>query len=153
MKNEIKKLPEFKIIGISVRTTNQNGKSQKDIGELWGKFMGQNIIEQIPNKINFDIYCLYTDYESDFNGAYTTILGCKVNSLDNIPKGFIGKTFPELKYNLYKSEGKLPECVINTWIKIWESKIDRKYTVDFDVYGKDAQNPENAKVETYVSVK
>ncbi|HZV12359.1 MAG TPA: effector binding domain-containing protein, partial [Candidatus Kapabacteria bacterium] len=33
-------LDEFNIIGISVRTTNQNGQSQKDIGELWEKFMG-----------------------------------------------------------------------------------------------------------------
>jgi predicted transcriptional regulator YdeE len=43
-------LAEFKVIGISVRTTNENGQSQNDIGNLWAKLMGQNLIEQIPIK-------------------------------------------------------------------------------------------------------
>jgi predicted transcriptional regulator YdeE len=153
MKYNTKELPPFYIIGISVRTTNQNNQSQKDIGELWGRFMNDKIADKIPNKESNDIYCMYTDYESDYKGPYTTILGCKVSSLANIPVGFVGKVIPATKYQVYTSTGKLPNCVISTWMEIWKSVTNRKYIADFEVYGDKAQNPANVEVETFVSVK
>ena len=75
-----------------------------------------------------------------------------MTSLDNIPNGFIGKTIPSTKYLHYKSHGKIPECVVATWETIWHSSIERKYIADFDIYGQDSQNTENAKVDTFVSV-
>lgn len=59
-------IQKFHIIGISVRTINENGQSAKDIEALWGKFWGEGISKQIPNKISDDIYAVYTDYETDF---------------------------------------------------------------------------------------
>lgn len=144
-------LEEFQVIGISIRTTNQNGQSQKDISELWGKFMSENIAGKIPHKVNENIYCIYIDYESDFMDAYTTILGFKVNSFENIPEGLIAKTIPTSVYRLYKSTGKLPYCVLQTWQEIWESGIKRKYLADFDVYPPDVFSIENPVVETFVS--
>jgi Uncharacterized protein conserved in bacteria len=143
----------FSMIGISIRTTNQNGQSQKDVAELWDKFMKQNLIAQIPNKVNNDIYCLYTDYESDFMGAYTTFLGCKVTSLDTVPESLIGKEIPKTTCNHYKAVGALPYCVGEIWGEIWQSNIDRKYIADFDVYGEKAQNPQEAEVFVSISDK
>jgi predicted transcriptional regulator YdeE len=145
--------PAFHVVGIYVRTTNQNGQSQKDIGKLWQHFFEQGIIDQIQYKDGFDIYCIYTDYESDQNGAYTTILGCKVSSFGNIPPACIGKTIPAGSYEVHTSQGKLPQCVLDTWTQIWQSSSPRAYLADFDVYGVKAQNPDNAVVDTYVSVK
>jgi len=31
----------FNIIGISIRTTNEDGQASKEIAELWGKFMSE----------------------------------------------------------------------------------------------------------------
>ncbi len=42
-------IQKFQVIGISVRTTNANGQSAKDIETLWGKFWGAEIQKQIPN--------------------------------------------------------------------------------------------------------
>jgi predicted transcriptional regulator YdeE len=153
MKYETKELPQFYIIGISVRTSNQNGQSQKDIGELWADFMNGKVADKIPNKVSNDIYCVYTDYENDYKGAYTTILGCKVKSLDSIPGGLMGKSISAEKYHVFTSTGKLPDCIVETWEEIWKSATDRKYIADFDVYGDKAQNTTNAEVETFVSVK
>ena len=50
------KIEPFKIIGISIRTTNQNGKAVKDIGEMWGRFMSDNIVVKIPNKIGSTVF-------------------------------------------------------------------------------------------------
>jgi len=145
-------LESFLIIGISVRTTNVNNKALKDIGELFGNFVSQNILEKIPNKISEDLYCVYTDYESDFNGPYKTIIGCKVSSLNDIPTGLIGKTIPESKYQVYRSTGKLSISLAKTWEGIWNSDLNRRYSADFDIYGEKAKDFENAELDTYVAI-
>lgn len=137
----------FDIIGISVRTANQDGRSQKDIGELWSRFMSGGVLEKIPGKESADIYCVYTDYESDFNGAYTTIIGCRVSTLEMIPEGMSGKTIPSSKYQVYNSSGEMPKALMETWKMIWGSDIERAYVADFDLYGQDPL------VKTYISVK
>jgi len=47
-----KKIEEFYVVGISVRTTNQNGQAGKDIPSLWQKFMEEGVHQQIPNKLS-----------------------------------------------------------------------------------------------------
>jgi predicted transcriptional regulator YdeE len=145
-------LEAFHVIGVFVRTTNINNKALKDIGELFGNFVGQNILEKIPNKISEDIYCVYTDYESDFNGPYTTIIGCKVSSLEDVPTGLIGKTIPESKYQVYRSTGKLSISLAKTWEGIWNTDLNRLYSADFDIYGEKARDFENAELDTYVAI-
>ncbi|WP_310554812.1 GyrI-like domain-containing protein [Flavobacterium sp.] len=152
MDNQI--IQKFYVIGISTRTTNENGQSAKDIEKLWGKFWGEEIQKQIPNKVNDDIYAVYTDYETDFNGAYTTIVGLQVNSLENIPEGFVGITIEKAEYQKFVSKGKMPEAVFNTWMEIWQNKtLNRSYKFDFTIHGKKYYDGENAEVETFISVK
>jgi len=152
METQIKELPSFKIIGLAVRTTNAGNRSERDIGELWGRFMRESIIEKIPDKADDDVYCLYTDYEDGANGHYTTIIGARVNSLERIPEICIGKTIPSSRYRVYPSRGKLPDTVVNTWKEIWSSDTPRKYQADFDLYGEKSHDPENAEILTFVSV-
>jgi predicted transcriptional regulator YdeE len=140
----------FFLLGISTRTSNANGQSAKDIGELWGRFMDDGVLQQAEDRVSDDIYCVYTDYESDHNGAYTTVLGCKVNSLDHIPAGLTGLNVAPASYLKYTAKGKLPDCVAETWQHIWNSSIDREYKADFDVYSAKAWNQEDAEVEVYV---
>ena len=147
-------IDKFKIIGISVRTTNENGQSATDIGKLWNKFMSEGIIEKIPNKIDNTIFSIYTDYESDHTKPYTTLLGCKVENLDIIPDGMTSKTFQSGNYVKFVSKGDLTKgAVFAEWSKIWEMDLDRKYTADFEIYGEKAQNPTNAEVDIFVAIK
>jgi predicted transcriptional regulator YdeE len=145
-------LPAFHIIGITVRTTNKRGEAYNDLRLLWSKFIQKNLAGQIPNKVNDDVLCLYTSYESDHTGPYTAMLGCKVTSLDDIPDGFSGKTIPESKYRVYTSSGRVPDCVMDTWKMIWSSDIPRLYLADFEVYGERANDPDDGVVETYLSI-
>ncbi|MFL5741151.1 MAG: GyrI-like domain-containing protein [Flavisolibacter sp.] len=146
------KLDSFSVVGLAVRTTNQSGQSQRDIGELWQRFFKEHIIEKILDKINDDIYCIYTDYESDMDGAYTAVLGCRVKSLQKIPEGLSGKLIPKASYRLYKSKGKMPGSLLATWKDIWQSSIQRQYLADFDVYRQKPDDTTEPEVETYVSV-
>ena len=72
--------PPFQIIGISVRTTNQNGQAASDIGSLWKNFLPQGIAQKIFAKLSEEIFSVYLNYEHDYTKPYDTILGCKVSS-------------------------------------------------------------------------
>ncbi len=153
MKYKIKTHEAFKIIGIAVRTNNNYGKSQEDIGNLWKRVFAEGILDQIPNKVTSEIVCLYTNYESDYTENYTTILGCKVDTLDDIPHGMYGMEIEEALYVMARPKGRLPDIVGNTWSEIHKSDLPRTYIADFDIYGEEARDPKNASVEIWVGVR
>jgi len=146
-------IQQFNVIGISIVTTNENGQSGQDIPALWQRFFSENISALIPNKIDDTIYSIYTDYEKDHTKPYTTILGCKVSSLEVIPEGMTGKTINGGNYHLQAAKGNVSQgAVYNEWVKIWNSDLKRTFTADFEVYGERAQNPGNAEVDIFIAV-
>ncbi|WP_164108283.1 MULTISPECIES: GyrI-like domain-containing protein [Sphingobacterium] len=149
-------IQKIHIVGISTRTINTNGQSAIDIESLWQKFWKEEIQNQIPNKVSEEIYAVYTDYETDFTGEYTTVIGLPVHSLGEIPEGMIGITIEAATYHKIVSKGKMPEAIGNTWLAIWsDQELDsrRAYTADFTVHGRKYYDGDNAEVETYLSVK
>lgn len=145
----------FNIIGIAVKTSNNDlAKLQQDMQGLWGKFIAENITDKIPGKISNDIYCIYTDYEGDYTKPYLALLGCQVENLNDIPAGLIGKHFNGGTYIKKTAKGNLFAGVVaEAWKEIWTLDIPRTYHADFEIYGINAANPENAEVEILVGVK
>ena len=150
----MEKIEHFKIIGIKTETTNENGKSATDLGKLWDQFFDENVPNQIPNKESEEIYSIYTDYESDYKGKYTAIIGLKVSSLDQIPDGLIGREFNSGKYQKFVAKGLMPNAVVESWKEIWakDDELKRKYTADFEVYGQKSQNGNSSEVDIYIAV-
>jgi len=115
--------------------------------------MSEEIQSKIPNKVSEDLFCIYTDYEKDHTKPYTTILGCKVESLDVVPENMIGKTIESANYKELIAKGNLSEGIVfNKWLEIWNSDLDRSFTADFEVYGEKTQNPEKAEVAIYIAL-
>lgn len=150
MKNE-----GFKVIGIEVRTRNANQQAAQDLGKLWERFFAENVAGQIPAKVSEEILSIYTDYESDYRGAYTAILGMKVASLDNVPEGLVGRAFAAEDLQVFEAKGTMPQAVVDTWMQIWQQDevLNRKYTYDFEVYGAKSQNGAASEVAIYLAVK
>lgn len=146
-------LEGFNIIGLSFRTTNENGQAFQDIPALWGKFMSEGVAASIPNKISNDIYCLYTDYELDHTKPYTVMIGCKTSSLDEVPEGLTAKAFQPGTYTKRTAKGDLMKgIVVEEWQKIWVADLPRKFTVDFEIYGEKTQDPANAEVDIFIAI-
>ncbi len=147
-------IESFKVIGIRVRTTNENMKAATDIPKLWEQFTTDNVLSKIPNKIEDAVYSIYTNYETDHTGNYDTILACKVTSLEEIPKGMIGIEIPKSNYTKFSTKGSLNDNIVyNKWLEIWNTKLDREYIADFEVYGAKAMNSKEVEIEIYVSTK
>lgn len=145
----------MKIMGISIRTTNQDGKAITDLGHLWQRFISENIAEQISDKVSNIIYCIYTDYESDYTGAYTALLGIEVTSLHALPPNLVAREFGTQKFQKFTAKGPMPEAVAHTWNTIWEQnrQLNRAYTYDYEVYREQSLNGAASEVEIYIAVK
>ncbi|RZJ67707.1 MAG: AraC family transcriptional regulator [Flavobacterium sp.] len=143
----------FKIIGISTRTTNKDNRSSEDLGGLWEKFYARNVFDKIPNKVSDDIFCIYTDYKSDYTEDYTAILGVPVSTISEIPDGFIGREFEPEYFTKFTAKGDLPNSVVTIWSEIWKAdeSLQRKYTYDFEVYGEKSQKGKNSEVEIFIA--
>ena len=116
--------------------------------------MSEGIADQIPNKVVSSVYSIYTNYQGDHTQPYDTILGCKVESLDNIPEGMVGQSFDGGTYGKFVSKGDLNKGVVFcTWTEIWGQDLDRVFTADFELYGERAQNPTDAEVDILVAIK
>ncbi|MBW8685226.1 GyrI-like domain-containing protein [Chitinophaga sp. B61] len=147
-------IKQFYVIGIQVRTTNENGQATKDIPALWNRFFTEGISANIPDKTDDALYCIYTDYEKDHTRPYTTVLGCKVSTLEVIPEGMVGITINDATYDKYVAKGNIMQgSVFNTWTTIWNSEIPRAFTADFEVYDERAKDMENAEVNIFIALK
>ena len=142
----------FFVSGIEVRTTNENGQARKDIGELWSRFMGEGLQSKIPGKLFEDVYCVYTDYETDHTGWYTAVIGCRVSEPE-IDTVWFSALVPAGTFRVYQPQGKFPDCVADTWMQIWEDGITRNYLADYDLYKAGAKSFEETETEIHIGVK
>lgn len=144
----------FKLIGIKLphQTKNANGQSAKDCGNLWELFTNENIAEKIHHKLSNDIFAVYYNYENDFTGVYSYFIGCKVAL--NTPKSddLDELIIPNQQYHILKAKGKMPDCVAETWRKIWNKDMKRAYGFDFEVYSEKSADWLNAEVDIYLSI-
>ena len=145
----------LKIVGLSARARNKIGEPNIEIMNLWAKFMTKNISEQIKNKVSHNIYSIYTDYESNFMGEYTVLLGFAVEDLNDVPPDLVGRVFPEAQFEVIPAKGAMPDAVIQTWIDIWnkDSTLNRAYNYDFELYTENSQKGDQSVVDIYLSVR
>jgi predicted transcriptional regulator YdeE len=162
MRKELVTQPEIKLIGLTARTNNKNEMNPQTskIGELAGRFWGQNSASQIPNRKNPGVtLAVYTQYESNEHGEYTYFIGEEVNSFENVPAEFQKLTIPAAKYQKFTTpSGKMPEVVINAWQQIWKMTSndfsgERAYLADFEVFDQRASDPTNASLDIYIGIK
>jgi predicted transcriptional regulator YdeE len=151
---EKQKHDAFALIGITVRTCNTDGTAAVDIPALWQRFRSENLLSKIHNVLSPDVYSVYTEYEGDYTRPYTTLIGYRVADLDDVPEGLTGILIPQGEYQKRVVTGNLLKgAVYEAWLEIWQSDIPRAYTADYEVYGAGEQDPENALVDIYLSVK
>jgi predicted transcriptional regulator YdeE len=85
----------FVVIGVAARTSNAREMTGKGIiGEQWGRFLQENLLSQIPNKMDSAIVAVYTDYASDQDAEYTFVIGARVRAGTEAPTDMVATTVP-----------------------------------------------------------
>jgi predicted transcriptional regulator YdeE len=156
MKYKIASLKSKKIVGIEVRTSNQDGQAAKDIPVLWERFHKEGIKEKIADKVSETVYGLYTKYEGDHTQPYSLIVGCEVNSTPvELAEGCTVYETEASSYACIPAVGDFPTGVIQAWEQVWNSDLKRTFTTDLEVYD-ETFNPTSGSssgITLYIAVK
>ena len=154
--------PEITLIGLAVRTNNQNEMQPEKakIATLAGKYWERQVANDIKSRSKPGVtYAIYTDYASDEHGDYTYFIGEVVDSLQGQDlEKFTTVTIPAGNYSMFTTAaGKMPEIVITAWQEIWTMQDDdlggkRQYLADFEVYDARAMDPDNTVVDIYIGI-
>ncbi len=163
MKRENTNLDEIKLVGIEGRTSTAAEMNPQTaiIGQTVQRFFHQGLMNNIPDRKSAGkTFCVYTNYESDLNGAYTYFIGEEVSTFDNVDQNeFATLTIPAQSYAKFTSEpGQMPYVCINMWQHIWQMTDaelggTRPYTADFEVYDERSVDPNNAVLDIYIALK
>src|SRR5687768_1458175 len=81
MEPKLRQIAPFIVSGISIRTSNsaESDSSTAELANLWDRFFGENVAANIPHQSpDSPIYGVYSEYESDVDGLYTTTAGVRV---------------------------------------------------------------------------
>lgn len=83
------------------------------------------MLSQIPDKINNDIYAVYTEYDrvpqsadDIYSMGYTFIIGASVSQTGRLPSIFASTIVPATKRAIFSIEPGKPELVGAAWQKI-----------------------------------
>lgn len=162
MKKEmIKTTEERYLVGLSVRTNNQEcfDPSTNKISPLIARYYQEKIAEKISHRKNPGVaLAMYTDYATDEHGDYTYFFGEEVLSLDNCPSELSYCVIPAGNFVKFTTpEGKMPDVVIQAWMDIWKMTPNalggkRAYLTDFEIYDERAYDPNATSVDIYIRI-
>lgn len=126
---------EQALAGVCVRTCNADEMSESTakLGKLWDEFyqtLGPKLSE------NAKVYGVYTNYESDENGAFD-VFACS-DVLDD--DAFKQVQTQAGQYLVFSKQGDMPAAVIELWGEIWryfsaqDCPYKRAFLTDFEYY-------------------
>ena len=139
-------------IGLASKTTNAEGQSALDCGNLWQRFGQEDIASQIPDKLDNTVVAVYYNYDGDHTQAFDFFIGCKVKPGTEAPEGLMALDIPEQRYRKLTAKGKMPECIGNAWREIWTWTEKRAYTFDMEMYDERSSDWNNAVVDIFIAV-
>ncbi|MDN3506424.1 MAG: GyrI-like domain-containing protein [Simkaniaceae bacterium] len=142
----------MQIMGISIRTTNENDQAVKDLPPVWDRFYSEQIPTKIPYQKSGEVLGLYCEYEKDHTKPYTFVAGFDVTVAGEIPEGLVVKHLPESKYAVFEISGQFPQQLIQTWQWIWQSDLNRTFTGDFEAYQIGFDGEKNTDIHIYIAI-
>ncbi|WP_042352834.1 GyrI-like domain-containing protein [Bacillus massiliigorillae] len=151
MNYTIVELNEKIVAGIAIRTTNENGQAMSDIGATWQTFIGDQVMERIPNQIGHQAYGVYSNYESDASKPYDFLAGIEVSQQD-AADGIQYMVLPQGRYAKFTVVGHMQKAVGEAWESIWKMDLPRAYVCDFEVYHNDSSDMNNQTIDLYISL-
>lgn len=152
MKYEITELEEKIVAGIKIKTTNQNGKSIKDIGMTWQKLFEDGTYGKIYDKVNNKTIGLYTEYEGDYTKPYMFIAGAEVSKKSETHQETEFWIIPKGKYAKFIITGDVQNSVGQAWKEIWNMNLNRKYSCDFEEYQNNSEDMQKQEIHIYIAI-
>lgn len=134
------------IIGLELRTSND--VAFETIPAHWQRFMGEQTLGRIPNRVSDNVYAVYTNYQNpgiNNQGMYSCILGAAITTKEQIPDGLVAVPLPASSYQVVPVER--ADRVGQAWQDIWQQDTSqRTFIADSECYYP------NGKVEIHLGI-
>jgi predicted transcriptional regulator YdeE len=162
-KEFVEKLPII-CVGIKVRTSyEQELGLHDDKSQIYPTVMNyyhQGMPDKIPGRKNpGTTLCAYTEYESDYKGAYSYFIGEEVTEEpESLAEGFCLLKIPAQRYAKFTSEPKpMPAVVQDSWKAIWQMDKEklggtRCYHTDYEIYDERAQDHNAIVMDFFIGI-
>ena len=142
------------LIGPSLRTSPRTAAT--DIPGFWQRFAAE-FLPRLPRRADDKaLYAVYCEYENDFQGEYTMILGVAGVENATLPPDVRRVRIVPGRYERFVAEGDPAQVVWKTWMHIngeWERRGERRYLTDFERYAPESMVGGQAKVEIFVGLR
>lgn len=161
MQTTIVTKPAFQLLGIETRTNNatEMNPATAKIGKTVQQYFETNPIAHITGRLTPGVtYCAYADYQSDYTGDYTYLIGELVETGTKATNGLAIRTVPAQTYCCLTTEpGPMPMVCIQVWQHIWQMTSadlggNRSYNTDFEIYDDRATNPQHTVLDIYIGI-
>lgn len=140
----------FDIVGIGIRTSNEDGQAAAAINTLWQNFFEFEVIDKIPNREGPELYAVYWAYEGDHTKPYRFTIGCKTSA--DAPRGLEKVSILPGLYHVDAAQGEQPAALVKTWENVWKSDLSRAFATDFEIYGRRFFEPGLHEVLVHVGI-
>ncbi len=155
MEYEVVTLEEKTAAGVMAWTNNAAEDMGSVIGGLWKQFYGEGVYGSIMGKKNHKSLGIYTDYAGDEKSDYRVVVACEVEPAKEFPADVVPAngylmTIPAGKYAKFVIKGDVKEDVAKFWEALWQMKLPRTFTCDFEEY-QDCSESE-AEIHIYISI-
>ena len=121
----------FTVVGMKIRTSNENPGG---IGKLWHRYRDEGLADRIEGRVDDGMVAVYCEYEKDHTEPYTFLLGCAVSPDAPVPEGMTKREIPGGTYAEVAAEGEMPQALVDTWVALWGSDIERAFTLDYEIH-------------------
>jgi predicted transcriptional regulator YdeE len=140
------------LIGVSIRTRNENEKSQEtaQIPGLWKTFY-EDIYQKVLN--GETVYGVYSNYESDHTGYFDVSAAVDKGGNEAEQSNIKLIELQGGKYLKFTPKRESANQIWRLWEQVWEffsdesQKLERAYTMDYEVFYP------NKEVELYIAIK
>jgi predicted transcriptional regulator YdeE len=131
---ELNRQEALVVTGPALRTSAEHAAT--DIPAFWQRFMDERWLERLERRADDPaVYSVYCDYESDFRGAYTMVLGIAAQDSAPPPNGARHVVVPAGHYAQFVAKGDPAQTLWRAWAYIgeeWPGRTQRRYAADFE---------------------
>lgn len=124
----------FHLAGYATRITPE--KAAEQLAQAWQHLLAHPLpISAVDGDPH--LYAAYTQYDSDFRGQYTFVLGVRA-APSTRPPGLELVSVPGGRFELFAADGLPQQTLWKTWSEVWQrwpaGSTGRRYAVDFERY-------------------
>ncbi len=153
MKYRIVEKKAFKVIGHSIKTSQEDNLKNMSIPKFWDDFNNSPKCDELM-KHNLDDVILGVCYDGLPDGSFSYLIGVVSTSNE---EGLEELTIPESTWAVFESHGAMPNAIQKVWAEIYEnflptSQYEHACLPDFELYPKGDVLSESYYSEVWIPV-